>query len=217
MCKGLHRLHWVLCVIVTALFAPLACAQAQPVTPPGNPLPPVAQGAQSVAPAPQAPINTHARLQWLFVENLGIGSVLDDVAVGAVDTFFNTPKEYGPHWEGFGDRIGLVTADYALKSSMEVGFGSLWGEDPRYFRTTGLSLKHRVVYVIKMTFEARNRAGNDMPAYSRFLAFPASALISNAWTPPSGNTASDAMIRVGLGFLGRMGENGWKEFIVPRH
>lgn len=215
MCKGLHRLHWELCVFVTAIFAPLTWAQEQPVTPPGNPPPPMAQSA-ATAPLAVLPINAHARLQWLFVENLGIGSVLDDVAVGAVDTFFNTPKEYGPHWEGFGERIGLVTDTYALKSSMEVGFGSLWGEDPRYFRTTGLSLKRRALYVIKMTFEARNRDGNYMPAYSRFLAFPASSLISNTWTPASENTASDAMIRVGLGFLSRMGENAWKEFILPR-
>ena len=110
-----------------------------------------------------------------------------------------------------------MTADYALKSTTEAGLGSIWGEDPRYFRTTGLSLKGRVGYVIKMTFMAKNRAGKDMPAYSRFIAFPASSFISNEWTPQSQSHTSDAAIRVGLGFLSRMGENAWKEFIVPRH
>jgi hypothetical protein len=193
-----------------------ALARAQTTDPPASPPPAMSQSTAPVAPVP-APVDAHARLQWLFVENLGVGSVLDDIAVGGVDTFFKTPKEYGTHWEGFGDRIGLVTANYALKSSMEAGFGSLWGEDPRYFRTTGLSIKSRMAYVIKMTFMARNRAGNDMPAYSRFIAFPASSFISNAWTVRSEDTANDAVIRVGFGFLSRMGENAWKEFIVPRH
>jgi hypothetical protein len=156
-------------------------------------------------------------MQWLLDENLSIASELDDIAVGGAQTLLNTPKEYGTHWEGFGERIGLVTANYALKSTMEVGLGSMWGEDPRYFRTTGLTMKSRMAYVIKMTFMAQNRAGKDMPAYSRFIAFPASSFISNEWTPHSQSNASDAAIRVGLGFLSRMGENAWKEFIVPRH
>ena len=110
-----------------------------------------------------------------------------------------------------------MAANYALKSTMEASLGSIWGEDPRYFRTTGLSMKGRVGYVIKMTFMAQNRAGKDMPAYSRFIAFPGSSFLFNEWTPRSQSNASDAVIRVGLGFLSRMGENAWKEFIVPRH
>jgi hypothetical protein len=210
------RLQRALCALATVSFGSVAWAQSQPFAPAQSPAPPTAQSS-----APAAPVNTlvdtHARLQWLLVENLGAGSVLDDVGVGAVDTFFKTPKEYGTHWEGFGERIGQVTANYALKSTMEVGLGSIWGEDPRYFRTTGLSVKSRMAYVIKMTFVARNREGNDMPAYSRFVAFPASSFIANGWAPRSESSANDAIIRAGLGFLSRMGENAWKEFIVPRH
>ena len=73
-----------------------------------------------------------------------------------------------------------------------------------------------MAYVIKMTFLARNQAGNTMPAYSRYIAFPASSFLSNAWQPNSEATATDAAVRVGLGFLSRMGENAWKEFIVRR-
>jgi hypothetical protein len=99
---------------------------------------------------------------------------------------------------------------------MEVGLGSMWGEDPRYIRTDGLSVKARMGYVIKMTFLAQKKSGGSMPAYSRFIAFPASSFLSNAWQPTSQATASQAALRVGLGFLSRMGENAWKEFIVPR-
>jgi len=202
-------------------FIPAAMAQAGATDSAAAPAP--ASG-QTTAPVPtkplaqstNSPIDAHARLRWLFVENLGVGSVVDDIGVGAVDTFFNTPKEYGPHWSGFGERIGIVSANYGLKSTMEVGLGSLWGEDPRYFRTDGLAFKSRLGYVIKMTFMARDKSGHLMPAYSRFVAFPASSFLSNAWQPTSESTATDAVVRVGLGFLSRMGENAWKEFIVPR-
>jgi hypothetical protein len=192
------KLPWALLLLAMVSFSQMASAQTQPA-------------------AAIPPIDGHARVLWLLDENLSISSELDDIAVGAIDTALKTPKEYGTHWKGFAEHTGLITANYALKSTMEVSLGSLWGEDPRYFRTTGLSMKGRVGYVIKMTFVARNREGHYMPAYSRYIAFPASSFISNAWTPKSESDTSDALIRVGLGFLGRLGENAWKEFIVPRH
>jgi hypothetical protein len=200
------KLYWASCVLA---LAPFVSAQVQPFAPAGTATPVVAP----VIP----PIDGHARIKWLLDENLSIESELDDIVVGGAETFLKTPKEYGTHWEGFGERIGLVTADYALKSTMEVSLGSMWGEDPRYFRTSGLSMKSRMGYVIKMTFMAQNRAGKNMPAYSRFIAFPASSFIANEWTPHSQSNTSDAVVRVGLGFLSRMGENAWREFIVPRH
>jgi hypothetical protein len=171
--------------------------------------------AQSPVKFANPPIDGHERAKWLLVENLGLGSLLDDVAVGGVDTLLNTPKEYGPHWSGFGKRTGMVTANYGVKSVMEAGLGSIWGEDPRYFRTDGLSFKSRLAYVIKMTFMAKDRAGNTMPAYSRYLAIPGSSFLSNEWQPTSEAKVSDAAIRAGLGFLSRMGENAYKEFIAP--
>lgn len=205
--------------LVLAVMAAGSVAFAQtPVLVPVDALAPssMAAPATSPVPTPNLPIDAHSRLQWLLVENLDAASLADDVAVGAVDTFFKTPKEYQQHWDGFGMRIGLVTANYALKSSMEAGLGSLWGEDPRYVPTNGLTVKGRMAYVIKMTFLAGTRDGKTMPAYSRYIAFPASSFISNEWTPHSQSNAADAGIRVGLGFLSRMGENAWKEFIAPR-
>ena len=162
------------------------------------------------------PISAQTRFQWLLVENLGIGSLLDDVAFGAIDTGLNVPKEYKTHWEGFGERTGMIAANYGVKSTMEAGLGSIWGEDPRYLPTVGLSMKSRIAYVVKMTFLARDRAGNAMPAYSRYIAYPASSFLSNEWQPTSQATANQAALRVGFGFLSRMGENAWKEFIARR-
>jgi hypothetical protein len=110
----------------------------------------------------------------------------------------------------------MVTAEFGVKSVMEAGLGSIWGEDPRYDRTEGQALPTRLGHVIKMTFLARNRNGEIMPAYSRYLAIPGSSFLSNEWRPDSEATLGNAAVRTGLGFLTRMGENAWKEF-RPRH
>jgi hypothetical protein len=162
------------------------------------------------------PIDGNSRMHWLLVENLSPSSLADDVAVGAVDTWFKTPKEYNTHWVGFAERTGLITGNYGIKSSMEAGLGSLWGEDPRYTPTDGLSTKGRVGYVIKMTFMATNRSGNAMPAYSRYIALTGSNFLFNEWMPASQATVSQALVRTGLSFLSRMSENAYKEFIARK-
>jgi len=162
------------------------------------------------------PIDNSERAKWLLSENLAPLVLLENVAVGGVYTLSNSPKEYGPHWDGFGIRVGMVTAEFGVKSVMEAGLGSIWGEDPRYDRTEGQALPTRLGHVIKMTFLARNRNGEIMPAYSRYLAIPGSSFLSNEWRPDSEATLGNAAVRTGLGFLTRMGENAWKEF-RPRH
>jgi hypothetical protein len=162
------------------------------------------------------PISAGVRLHWLVRQNLAPASLLENVAIGAEETLTNSPKEYGTHWVGFGKRVGIVTANYGVRTVMEVGLGSLWGEDPRYNRTEGKPFSSRLGHVVEMTFMARNRAGNTMPAYSRFLAFPGSSFLENEWMPNSEATVSQAALRTGLGFVNRMVENAYKEF-KPRH
>lgn len=164
----------------------------------------------------EPPIDASVRLRWLVSENLAPASLLENLAIGGEETLTNYAKEYGTHWAGYGKRVGMVTANYGVKTVMEAGLGSIWGEDPRYDRMEGQPFGRRLGHVVKMTFLARDRAGNAMPAYARFLAIPGGSFLENTWMPNSEATASDAAVRTGLGFLSRMGENAWKEF-RPRH
>jgi hypothetical protein len=186
--------RFISCVVMAAAFAGASFAQT----------------------AADDPITAAQRVRWLAHENFAPGGVLEDIAAGAVGTLSNSPKEYGPHWAGFGKRVGIITANYGVNTAMEAGLGSIWGEDPRYNRTEGEPLAHRLGHVVKMTFFARNRMGTEVPAYARFLAIPGSNFLANTWMPNSDATASQALLRTGLGFLSRMGENAYREF-RPRH
>jgi hypothetical protein len=107
----------------------------------------------------------------------------------------------------------------ATGNAMEAAFGSLWGEDPRYFRATGQSVKGRIKNVIVMTFMARQGNGTMAPAYARYIGTSGNNFLSNTWRADSESGVGDACLRTALGFAGRMGGNAFAEFwpTVTKH
>jgi hypothetical protein len=159
------------------------------------------------------PITGKGRTQWVVKTTVGPEGLAGELFGAGWDTLLNSaPKEYGTHWQGFGDRLGMSVAGNAVSNTMEAGFGAVWGEDPRYFREPYASFGHRLRHAAKMTFLAENRVGHEMPAYARFIAIPGSNFMSNAWRAPGDDTVNRAAIRTGLGFLGRFGSNVFDEF-----
>ena len=136
------------------------------------------------------PITARERVDWAVKGTIGPESVAGELFGAGWDTLFDRPKIYGPHWEGFGDRVGMSVAGNAVSNTMEAGLGAIWGEDPRYVRDAGAPFSDRLRHVVKMTFMAQNRDGQMMPAYARFIAIPGSNFLSNAWRAPGGAIAS---------------------------
>ena len=74
------------------------------------------------------PMTAADRLHWLVNRNLSTTALLEDIAAGAEGTRVKSYKEYGTHWEGFGKRVGMIAANDGVRSVMEAGLGSMWGE-----------------------------------------------------------------------------------------
>ena len=198
--------------IIAVSLASFSLAQNAALPPTAGPI------AGTMLLAPNPPITAAGRVHWLLVENLAPASLLENVAIGAEQTETNSPWEYGPHWTGFAKRVGMVTANYGVKTTMEAGLGSIWGEDPRYDRAeVGSPFTSRLGHVVKMAFFARNANGDIMPGYARFMAFSGSNFLENTWMPDSQSSPSDAAVRTGVAYLSRMAENAYKEFIARRH
>jgi hypothetical protein len=172
---------------------------------------PFSAGSSSSSDARQ-PITPQQRIDWVVRGTIGPEALAGELFSAGWDTIFNTPKIYGTHWEGYGDRLGMSVAGNAVSNTMEAGLGAIWGEDPRYTRDPAAPFGHRLGHVFKMTFMAQNRNGQIIPAYARFIAIPGSNFLSNAWRAPGDDTAGDAAVRTGLGFLGHMGNNTFDEF-----
>ncbi len=152
------------------------------------------------------------RLEWFASTTAGPQSLTAGLLSGAIGTGLNTPKEYGPHWDGFGLRNGIRFSGIATSNAMEAGLGAFWGEDPRYYPAQGLSVKQRIGHIVKTTFTAPRPDGHYAPAYARFIAIPGSNFLSNTWRPDSEADAQHAAMRTVYGFLGHMGSNAFQEF-----
>jgi hypothetical protein len=158
------------------------------------------------------PITGRQRLNWFVKSTIGPVGMTAGVFSAAMSTATDNPREYGPHWEGFGKRYGMRLTGISTGNAMEAGLGSLWGEDPRYFRAAGEPLKKRVKNIIVMTFAARRADGDLVPAYARYLGTAGNNFLSNTWRPESQSSVSNACVRTVLGFAGRMGSNAFAEF-----
>jgi hypothetical protein len=160
----------------------------------------------------QPTITGEGRLQWFTTSTVGPPSLIAGAISAGWGTLFNSPHEYGPHWEGFGKRYGMRFTGVATSNAIEAGLGAVWGEDPRYFPGLGQPFKHRVARVVKMTFLAYDRNGRTVPAYARYIAIPGNNFLSNTWRADSEATPAHAIERTLTGVLGRMASNAYREF-----
>ncbi len=157
-------------------------------------------------------ITGQERLKWFINSTGGPASLAGGVFSAGWGTLFNTPHEYGTHWDGFGKRFGMRLTGLSVSNATEAGLGAVWGEDPRYVPTEGQPFWNRVGHVVKMTFMAQYRDGRDRPAYARYIAISGNNFLSNTWRAQSEASLGHAGMRIGLGFLGRMSGNAFEEF-----
>jgi len=171
----------------------------------------------SLAPAqigrPTQPITAKQRLNWAVVSTVGPASLLGGTISAGWGTLFNSPREYGSHWAGFGDRYGMRLTGLVTSNAMEAGLGAIWHEDPRYWRKGDEApLKNRIKHIFKYTFLAVDETGAARPAYARYVAYAGNNFLSNTWREQSEADTSDALERTATAFLGRIASNTWVEF-----
>ena len=193
------------CILILAAAASLASAQTT--------LLPTSSSSSD------QPITSKQRADWFALSTFGPESLAGGVISAGWGTVFNRPREYGTHWDGFGQRYGMRLTGVSVSNAMEASIGAMWGEDPRYIRSRSESLGGRIGHVVKMTFVAQNRQGQLRPAYARYIAISGNNFVANAWRPDSEATVGNASLRTVLGFLGRMSGNAFQEFWpdVRRH
>src|SRR5271165_5102974 len=94
------------------------------------------------------PITAQQRIQWVVRGTIGPENLAGGLFSAGWGTLFDSPKVYGTHWQGFGDRYGMRLTGIAVSNTMEAGLGNIWGEDPRYFRDGGAPFGHRIGHAV---------------------------------------------------------------------
>jgi hypothetical protein len=201
------KVLWVVPLLLVHAFGQSATAPD-----PASPAPTVTVSRADSVPNYE-PVTGAGRVKWFAVTTAGPLSLLAEGPISAGwDTMLNTPKEYGPHWEGFGKRYGMRLTGLSVQNAMEATVGALWGEDPRYFPSPNRGFGPRAKYVIRSIFVAPHRDGRWHPAYARFVGNVGSSFISSTWRVPSENGMGNAALRVFWGVVGDLGGHAFWEF-----
>lgn len=151
-------------------------------------------------------------MEWTAHSAVSVRRFTGYAISSAIGTLGNDPEEYGPHWDGYGKRVGLRASTGATSLFMESSLGALWGEDPRYVRASQRPVRGRLLSVVQQAFLAHDQNGKLMPAYARYIAIPASNYLTNAWRPDSTTTNIRTFNRIQLAFLDRLIANAVTEF-----
>lgn len=193
-------------ILLTLTLAAIGAAQSSDSVAIGPP------SVTNVVPSPPPAFTAHDRFRWMVLTTVGPKNLAAGVFVAGINTWRDQPENYSTHWDGFGHRYLNRLIAGGTSHVFEAGFGSLWGEDPRYFRAAGQPLRTRLGHVVKMAFVTHNRNGDPQLAYARYLAIPAGILVSNTWQPDSQSTTGRVSIQVGLAFMSRIVGNAFTEF-----
>jgi hypothetical protein len=166
------------------------------------------------------PVTPAERVDWTVDGIIGLKSVAGVGPAAALwQTAWNTPEEWGRSWSGLGKRYAERMVDVSISNTLEGGLGALWGEDPRYIKSSRKGFWPRARYALKTSVLAPGRDGHLRPAWARYVGNTANNLIENAWLPPSQTTPTMTAVRSGMGIVTRVGGNLWEEFWpdVVRH
>ena len=126
---------------------------------------------------------------WFVKSTVGPESLDRRRVHGCLSTATNSPREYGPHWEGFGKRYGMRLTRHLPPATPWKRHWAPSGEKTRAISAPPANhFKERIKNVIVMTFAARRADGNLAPAYARYLGTAGNNFLSNTWRP----TASPA-------------------------
>jgi hypothetical protein len=160
-------------------------------------------------------VTAEQRWKWYLRSTLGPESLLVAGPVNAGwTTLFNEPQEYGPHWEGAARRYRIRMVGVMTGYAIEAAAGAALGEDPRYVRSApGTPFGGRVKRIIRLTFMAHGRDGNERFSYSRVAGNVGSNFLSNSWRVGSDSTVREASVRCVWGVASRMAGNAFAEFM----
>jgi hypothetical protein len=158
------------------------------------------------------PLTASERWKLYFVGAFGPKAIVSSAAAGGIRQWENSPKDWKGGAEAYGERFGNSYAEHIIRGTIEFGGATAMHEDNRYFRSTETGFWRRSKHALTSVFVARNNAGREHFAYSRFGSAVGTSFISRIWQPPSTNTSGDAAVNFGVTIGIDAGWNVFREF-----
>jgi hypothetical protein len=141
------------------------------------------------------------------------GSLAAGVLNSGLQTWINSPEEWGSGWDGFGKRMATRQAQTMMSRGIEASVGTLWGEDPRYFAAQGKGFGGRITHAVSSAFLTYRPDGTRGPAWARGVGIVGSRMITSTWRPRDEQGLWKLSAQpLGTGFMGRVTSNIFREF-----
>ena len=212
-------MRYLTMIAVGAVLWQNAAAQTANNDTPSSETPILSDGGTGVVRASGVPANpefksltTSERFRLYLQSTFGPGAIATAAAVGGITQWTGNPKEWGGGAEAYGERVGNTFAQHVIRKTLEYGAATALHEDNRYIHSTETGFWKRSKHAVASVFVARNEAGREHFAYSRFGGAVGASFISRLWQPRSTTNSGDATVNFGLTMAGDMGWNLFKEF-----
>ena len=158
------------------------------------------------------PLTASERLRLYLTTTYGPLSIVHSAAAAGISQWRDAPKEWKQGAEAYGDRFGNSYARHLIRGTLEYGASAILREDNRYVPSLDTGFWKRTRHAVASTFVARNDAGHEHFAYSRFGSALGAAFISRTWQPPSRNGAGNVVYSFGITMANGIGWNIFREF-----
>jgi hypothetical protein len=198
--------------------------QLQP-TPPGKPAPASAgtvdhasyakrKWAQYVDPGEKVPrLNTHDKMVFWLHEETRPWSAAPAVLSAGWGQLTDGSPDYGSDSAAFGERLGAALVRQAsfrfFSSSL---FPAIDGEDPRYYRKAGGSIRSRAIWAAERMLIAQRDSGDQSVNFSLIVGHLAASELTMAWYPRVSAHQSVALETWGTSLAGAVVNNMFLEF-----
>ena len=166
-------------------------------------------------PSDYAPLTASERWKLYFLGAFGPEAILRAGAVGGIRQW-QAPQRNGaaaPRHMAIASEARWLNMLSKRPSNPELPLSCM--KITAIIRSTETGFWRRTKHAVGSIFVARNNAGQEHFAYSRFGGTVSAAFISRIWQPHSTNTSGDAAVKFGFNMALGMGWNVWKEF-APR-
>jgi hypothetical protein len=157
------------------------------------------------------PITPQQRREWV----IGGVAAPKNVGLGLISSTWQTVVDSPHEWNGasgFAKRALTNEAQNGVSRTLEAGFGSFWGEDPRRLRSGDGHFGGRLGFAVKTVVLAPRSDGHLAPAWGRYAGLIGSSVVENAWLPSRMTTTRDTTRRIAEGLVSRLVVNLWTEF-----
>ncbi len=105
-------------------------------------------------------------------------------AISAVNTFSNSPEEWGKSSKGFGRRLASNFGENAIKQSVTFGLDEALKVDSRFYRSKKRDLGSKVSNALLSVVTARNERGKRVIGIPRIAgAYVSNAAAAEVWFP----------------------------------